>query len=118
MAVDTATKRCSALTAWLPWHFGSVPAGTVNRQDALWSYTGITPSAPPTGPFDPADNTSLVQPWKSVNPNRRDPLTLERSIRVLDRQAQKMTDAIMENITNIQNGTTAVPFTWAAYIGP
>lgn len=42
MAVDTAAKRCSALTTYLPFRFGNVPSGTVSRPDALWAYSGIT----------------------------------------------------------------------------
>lgn len=123
MAVDTAVKRCSALTAWVPFSFGNVPSGTVSRPDSLWTYRGLTytvtvPDPDPGTPFDPADNTSLVQPWKNVTPNRRDPTSLERAIKTLDRRAQDAVTQIMQNVTNIQDGTTAIPFTWAAYVGP
>lgn len=59
-----------------------------------------------------------VQPWKSVTPNRKDALSMERAIKTLDRQNQLQNTQIINDVTNITNGTTAVPFTWAAYTGP
>ena len=71
-----------------------------------------------------ADSTSIPK-WKSVNPNRKDPVETERSIRVLDRQSQventntiSVLQTIETNITNITNGTTTVSAKWVAYTGP
>lgn len=61
---------------------------------------------------------TTVQAWKNVSPNRDDALSLERAIKVLDRQAQIQNTQIINDVTNIIDGTTAIPFTWAAYTGP
>lgn len=68
--------------------------------------------------------STTVQPWKSVNPNRKDPLQTERAIRTLDRQAQiqngqVITDVnnVLTQITNITNGTTTVYAKWSSYTG-
>lgn len=69
------------------------------------------------------DSTSIPN-WKSVTPNRKDDLSIERSIKTLDRQTQLATDATLSvlstietNITNITNGTTTVSAKWSSYTG-
>lgn len=61
---------------------------------------------------------TTVQEWKNVSPNRKDNLSIERAIKTLDRQAQIQNTQIRTDVNNIIDGTTAIPFTWAAYVGP
>ena len=61
---------------------------------------------------------TTVQEWKNVSPNRKDNLSIERAIKTLDRQAQIQNTQIITDVNNIIDGTTAIPFTWAAYVGP
>jgi hypothetical protein len=67
---------------------------------------------------------TTIPEWKSVTPNRRDDVSLERAIKTLDRQNQIGTDAAIEdintiitNVTNITNGTTTVYAKWSSYTG-
>ena len=59
-----------------------------------------------------------IPSWKSVTPNRKDNLSLERSIKVLDRQLENTVGDIITNITNIIDGTEPLTFVWAQYTGP
>ena len=61
---------------------------------------------------------TTVQAWKSVTPNRRDALSIERAIKKIDAQAQIQNTQIINDVDNIIDGTTTVYFRWKPYVGP